>query len=52
MMIKVESEGETVDGWAPLNSRRDLARLASLMLERAPVGIFSMVFGFSRYGNQ
>jgi hypothetical protein len=44
MITKVESEGEAVDGFAPVNSRKDFARDPSPMLERAPVGIFA-VFG-------
>lgn len=40
-MIKVESEGEAVDGVAPISSRKDFARWGSLMLERAPVGILN-----------
>jgi hypothetical protein len=39
-IIKVESEGDAVDGDVPVNSRKDFARRASLKLERAPVGIF------------
>jgi hypothetical protein len=43
MITKVESEGEAVDGFAPVNSRKDFARDPSLMLERAPVGIFAVL---------
>jgi hypothetical protein len=42
MITKVESKGEAVDGFAPVNSRKDFARDPSLMLERAPVGIFAV----------
>lgn len=40
MIIRVESEGEAVDGAAPVNSRNDFALCCSLKLERADVGIF------------
>ena len=38
-IIRVESNGEAVDGDAPVSSRKDLAGRDSLMLDRAPVGI-------------
>jgi hypothetical protein len=41
MMIKVESDGEAVEGVAPVSSRNDFALSWSLKLEeRAEVGIF------------
>jgi hypothetical protein len=41
MMIKVESDGEAVEGGAPVSSRNDFALSWSLKLEeRAEVGIF------------
>jgi hypothetical protein len=39
MMIRVESEGEAVEGAAPVSSRNDFAGRRSLKLERAPVGM-------------
>ncbi len=41
MMIKVESDGEAVEGEAPVSCRKDFARLGSLVLERAEVGILA-----------
>jgi hypothetical protein len=41
MMIKVESEGEAVEGLAPVSSRKDFALCSLILEERAPVGILA-----------
>lgn len=47
MINNAESDGEAVDGDAPVSSRKDFARLESLIPERADVGMLIRFQGSS-----